>query len=407
MAQRVRRDELVRAARAAIAECAGDRLVALALAGEAAPARAAIAGVGKAAGAMAEGALARWPEAQLGPLVAKEAHPRRAVLLGGHPLPDERSGCAGEALLGFAGSLDADATLLLLLSGGASALAGAPVPGLSLAGLRAATTALSAAGATIQELNCVRRRLGALSGGRLAAACPARIEVLALSDVLGDAPEDIGSGPCSADPTSAAEALAVLDRFGVAGEAREFLAGGSAPSTVGPGDPRLARVRFRVIATAATLADACAAGLAATGRTVRRLEAARGEVGELAARYAAVARSLAPGEVTLAVGEPTVRLASASGRGGRAQQLALLLARALDGGDACFAAIASDGSDGPTDAAGAAVDGTTWAAAKVRGLDPDRALAACDAYPLLDSLALLERTGPTGTNLLDLHLIGR
>jgi hydroxypyruvate reductase len=168
-------------------------------------------------------------------------------------------------------------------------------------------------------------------------------------------------------------------------------------------------VEHRVIATARTLADRAAEELATRGWRVRRLPDASGEVEALALRYAEIARTIAPGEVAVAVGEPTVRLPDGwgKGRGGRAQQLALAVAREIAGSDAGFCAVGSDGGDGPTDAAGAAVDGESWAAAAERGLDPERALAGCDAYPLLDRLGLLERTGPTGTNLLDLHLIGR
>ncbi len=399
-------------AEAAIAACRGDRFVEEALAawpaGGPAPS---VVGVGKAVAAMAEGARrALGGRARFGPLIGKHDDPRFPIRVAGHPLPDARGAAATDELLAFLAALSDGDDAILLLSGGASSLLAAPLPGLSLDGLRAATSRLLRGGAPIAEINCVRRHLGRALGGRTAAATPARLTVLALSDVIGDDPATIGSGPASPDGTTFADAVAVAERVGIDGEARRFLAEGTRGAheeTLKPGDPRLARATVRVLAGPATL-RARAAEAAANGGYFPLVEDhfSDGDVAALAARYAAAADQLAPGTVRVWVGEPTVTVAG-DGLGGRSQQLALLMARALAGRDLAFAAVGSDGTDGPTDAAGAVVDGATWARAIAAGLDPAAALTRFDAHPLLDAVGALVRLPPTGTNLLDLHLLAR
>jgi glycerate 2-kinase len=407
MAQRVRRETLEEVARRAIAACGGAALTEAALRGRAGAPW--MVGAGKAVGAMAAGARrALGARFRAGPLIGK--HAAEGVTVAGHPLPDERGARAAEALLAFVRARGDGEEVVVLLSGGASALIGAPVDGISLPALRAATETLLAGGAAIAEINVVRRHIGRALGGRLAAATRATVEVLALSDVIGDEPAAIGSGPASADPSTFADALAVAERYGIVGEVRDYLgrgARGGEEETPKPGDPRLGRATHRILATPATLRaraveEARAAGLRAeeVGRLVD------GDVEAVAAEIAGAAAVLPTGAARIAVGEPTVRLRG-KGRGGRAQQLALGVARAIAGTPLLFAAVGSDGSDGPTDAAGAVVDGETWQRARGLGLDPAAALDGNDAWPLLDAVGALVRTGPTGTNLLDLHLLAR
>jgi glycerate-2-kinase len=293
---------------------------------------------------------------------------------------------------------------MLCLSGGASALLALPIEGVSLAALAETTRRLVLGGAGIHEINAVRRRLGAALGGRLAAATSASLEVLALSDVIGDDPSTIGSGPASPDPTSRVEAAAIAARFGAPEEVMASIAGAAA-ETPAAAHPAFARVRFSVLASPASLRSAARAAAVAAGWRVRALATPfAGDVAEVAA--ALLAEPPHDGELVIAVGEPTVHV-TGTGQGGRAQHLALLMARELAGQPACFVACGSDGSDGPTDAAGAAVDGSTLAAARAAGLDVDAAIASFDSHPTLARLGLNIVTGPTGTNLTDLFLFGR
>jgi hydroxypyruvate reductase len=396
--------QLMEAARAAIAACAGDRLVREALVGAARPD--AVWAVGKAAASMALGACEAFGlDAREALVIAREADPRLPTLVGAHPVPDESSVRAAQALLAAARAAGDDRRVLLLLSGGASSLVGAPADGVSLDELRAATGALVRSGARIGEINAVRRRLSLFGGGKLAQATRARLDVLALSDVIGSDPAAIGSGPASPDPTSRDEALAVAMRFRL--DARLVDALARAPETAAAGDPAFTRVRYQVLADPTTLRDAAATVLARSGwRTFARAALVDGSVEDYADELAARARTLAPGEVVVAAGEPTVRVAG-DGLGGRAQHLALRVARSLAGTGVTFVACGSDGSDGPTPAAGAAVDGDTWPRAVAEGLDPDRALERFDSHPLLSRLGATLVTDGTGTNLTDLFLLGR
>jgi glycerate-2-kinase len=338
---------------------------------------------------------------------------RLALREAGHPLPDDRSSAAGLAALEAAAGAGPDETLVVLLSGGASALLTAPLPGLALADVRATTELLLRSGAEIQELNCVRKHLTAVSGGRLAAATRARrVFVLVVSDVLGDDFATIGSGPCAPDPTRSADALAVLARRGVLDEVpaavRRQLET-AAPESPKPGDAAFERVVHVLLAAngdalAAARAEARARGLVARIATDRL----RGEARELGPRLVALAGAAAPGErplLLLAGGEPTVTVRG-GGSGGRAQELALAAALAL-AGDArtVLLAAGTDGSDGPTPAAGAFADGATVARGEALGLDARACLDDNDAHRFFAREGGAFVTGPTGTNVMDLVLV--
>jgi len=352
--------------------------------------------------------------------VTKDGHggplARLELLEAGHPLPDARSDAAGAEVLALAASAQPDEALIVLLSGGASALLSCPQPGLTLAELRETTGLLLASGADIDELNCVRKHLTRVSGGRLAAATPAAtIAVLAISDVLGDDLATLGSGPCAADPTTFADALAVLRRRGVLERApanvrRQLEAGaaGERDESVKPGDVRLARVRSVLLASnrdALAAARSAARSLGLEARVLTSL--LRGEARVAGRRLAALARGLphGPPRLLLAGGEPTVTVRG-RGRGGRAQELALAAAIEL-AGDARVALLAAgtDGTDGATDAAGAYADGSTLARGAAAGVDAHRALADNDAHGFFAREGGCFVTGPTGTNVMDLVLV--
>ncbi len=377
--------------------------------------------VGKAAAAMA-GAFEEiaGDAVASGLAITKDGHgrPLRRLALreAGHPVPDARSESAAREALALAAATPAPEALALLLSGGASALWACPLPGLDLAGLAGATEALLASGASIDELNCVRKHLCELAGGRLGVAAVApRVELLVISDVLGDRLDVIGSGPCTPDPSRYADALEIVASRVRGGDfpasARRVLeegARGERPESPKPGDPRLARVAARVLASNATALDAAAAAARGAGWEVHVVSRALcGEAREVARQLAAAIRALGPGgrRLLVAGGETTVTVRG-GGRGGRSQELALAAALELAGLEGVgLLAAGTDGSDGPTDAAGAFADGGTAARGRARGADPERALAENDAYGFFDAEGGLLRTGPTGTNVADLVLL--
>ena len=397
MAQRV--SALVDEAKAAIAACDGGALVAAALRG---PhwRYAWVWAVGKAARAMARDTG--------GGFVVDTTR-------AGHPVPDERSVACAEQLLSAARAVPADERALLLLSGGASALVGAPVEGLTLDELVAATRVLMNGGASIHELNVVRRHLTRLGGGKLAAACPGAIDVLALSDVAGDGEAEpgespsarlhatIGSGPASPEPATRAEALAIARRYGVADAALRVLE--HVDENPRADHPAFARGTYRVLASPETLRDAACRVLAASGRRVRTWPSlVAGDVDDFAVDLATQARALQPHEAIVAVGEPTVRV-RAGGLGGRAQHLALSMVAPLSSSPARFLALGSDGRDGPTDAAGALVDGRTLQRMAARGIDAADALERCDSYHALAAVGATIPRFDSGTNLTDLYIL--
>lgn len=352
------------------------------------------------------------------------AAPRHlAITEGRHPTPDATSLAAAEAALRLAAGATADDTLLVALSGGASALWAAPVAGLGLAEKTALTRGLLKSGANIHEMNTVRRHLSRIKGGRLAAATRAgRILTLAISDVPGDDPATIGSGPTVPDPTTLADARGVLKRLGP----RMTALGLPVPTAVGaalanpanetpkPGDASFARAEHRVIATPAAALEAAATLARRRGYDVVSLgDRVTGEAREVAAAHARMALDARAAGRRLAIisgGELEVTVRSRGGRGGRSQEYALALAIALDGAPA-IAAIAADtdgidGGEGATaDPAGAVISGTTLERARSCGLDAARHLDANDATPFFASLGDLVATGPTHTNVNDFRAI--
>jgi len=339
----------------------------------------------------------------------------------GHPVPDE-AGRAGVAAMEelLAGLREGD-VVVTLLSGGASALLADPAEPLSLADLGETTRLLLRSGATIGELNAVRKHLSRLKGGQLARlAAPASVVSLILSDVVGDPLDVIASGPTAPDPTTFADAWDVLERRGLAGAipeaVRTRLHAGverKLPETPKPGDPLFGRVHNVVVGSNRLAALAAAREARALGYATLLLSTfVEGEAREVARVVAALARGvlahgdpLAPPACLVLGGETTVTVRGA-GRGGRNQELALAAALALEGIDGVSVmALATDGSDGPTDSSGAVVDGATAAAIRRAGVDPHAALAGNDAYPALEAGGAQLRTGPTGTNVNDLTVV--
>jgi glycerate-2-kinase len=394
-------------------EVAGDRL---------APAeRLLVLAAGKAAAAMA-GAV----EAVAGDRIARGLAvtrdgcevPLRRVRLrsAGHPVPDARSEASAREALAFVEAAAPGDRLLVLLSGGASSLLACPAQGLALEDLATATRLLLAAGADIEETNAVRKHLSALAGGWLARrARPHRIDVLALSDVPGDRIDVIGSGPFAADPSSYADALAILRRRGVLGGLAERVrahleAGlrGERAETPKPGDPDLARIRHLLLATNRTAVAAAAAAAERAGlRSVSIDAVLHGEARDAAASLVASARAARAGDpLCLVAGGETTVTVRGRGLGGRCQELALAAAVHLDGGPpTALLAAGTDGNDGPTRSAGAYVDEQTLERARRAGLDARSALAENASHTFFRTEGGLFATGPTRTNVMDLALL--
>jgi hydroxypyruvate reductase len=387
--------------------------------------RVVVVGAGKASGTMAQAAEAVLDGVPLEGLVAvkerRDPGPRRVrVVESGHPIPDARGEAAGEAILRLARDAGSDDLVLCLISGGGSALTPSPVSGVTLAEKQAVTRLLLECGATINELNAVRKHLSRLKGGQLArAAHPASVVALLLSDVIGDPLDVIASGPTAPDPTTYDDALAVLDRFGlrarVPAAVRTHLEGGArgeVEDTPKPGDPVLAGVTNLVIGNNGLVVDAAVEEARRVGLTpcllTRRLQ---GEAREVARVFAAVldevARSGSPvgrPACVIAGGETTVTIGG-RGTGGRCQEFALALVPELAAmRDVVVLAAGTDGSDGPTDAAGAVVDPSTLERSRGLGLDVRRALAENDSHAIFAALGDLVVTGPTGSNLMDVYL---
>ncbi|MDX2158367.1 MAG: DUF4147 domain-containing protein [Hyphomicrobiaceae bacterium] len=396
-----------------------------------------ILGAGKAAAAMADvaerhyaglGELDRVSGCLTPPYGYADALPggrpgHLTLIEGRHPTPDDGSRRAATEALRLAATAEPDDVVLVLLSGGASSLWAAPA-GIDLAAKTALTRGLLKCGADIHEMNTVRRHLSAIKGGRLAraAAGARRIITLAISDVPGDDPATIGSGPTVPDPTTLADARAVLARRAP----RMAALGLDVPETVAlaladpanetpkPGDRAFACAEYRIIATPRAALDQAAARARLAGYTVVDLgDKVTGEAREVAVEHARLARcALARGDrvAILSGGELEVTVRNRDGRGGRAQEYALALAIALDGATG-IAAIAADtdGIDGGgghvTDPAGAIVSGETVTAARARHLDATRALDNNDATPFLDAVGCLVRRGPTHTNVNDFRAI--
>ena len=350
------------------------------------------------------------------PDVADLGIERMSAFAAGHPSPNAASVAAGEdALLLAAHSRDRGG-LLVLLSGGASAMLAAPVREVGLAGKMETARLLMRAGAAIDELNCVRKHLSRIKGGHLAAAAGTSM-TLALSDVHAPAEDDpsvIGSGVTVPDETTHADALAVLEKYGVSPppEARNHLAAGAAgrvDDTVKPGDRRIRSSSYIVIGNRTTAIDGARRAAEARGYDVVVVpEVIAGEARQAGAAFlAAAVRTAAASRRPLCVigaGETTVTVAG-DGIGGRNQEFVLGALSTIDAGETVvFGSAGTDGIDGPTDAAGALADSTTAARAMAAGLSSGDSLRRNDAYRFFDALNDLIRWGATGTNVGDLHV---
>jgi len=335
-----------------------------------------------------------------------------------HPLPTVRNIRATEAARKMVQCLTAEDHLLCLISGGASAALTLPAEGLSLDHIAGVTDALLRAGASIDELNTVRKHCERLKGGRLASlASPARITALLISDVIGDRPDVIASGPVSPDPTTCADAIAVLSAHGLIEQCPAVAhhvglgAAGQIDETPKPGDPVFDRVRTRIIASNATALARCRRVAQEMGLGVLGWEeGVTGSADALGRRIGRLARAMPsmgePPSCWIVGGETAVALGSATGSGGPCQEIALAAAIELDGTDnVAVAAFSTDGVDGPTDAAGAIATGHTARRAGTLGLDPRGALDRHDSHAFFDRVGGLIRTGATGTNVNDLVFV--
>jgi glycerate 2-kinase len=384
-------------------------------------------GAGKAGGAMAAAVDALWPrEAPLAGLVvtrydhvppAYRLKPGRIeVVEAAHPVPDEAGRKAAERIAKLTHGLSADDLVLCLISGGGSALLSLPAKGITLEDKQAINKALLKSGAAIDEMNCVRKHLSSIKGGRLAAMCaPARVVTLLISDVPGDAPEVIASGPTVPDPTTCADALRILTRYGIA-IAPAALAGlqSGAFESIKPGDARFAEHRVQLIATPQESLEAAAALARGAGIEAHILsDQIEGESREIGKMHAALARQIATrGQpfsrpcVVLSGGETTVTVNAKGGRGGRATEFLLGCAIALQSERGVYVLAAdTDGIDGMEDNAGAIVTPSTLVRAKEAGLKAADFLDRNDAYSFFQHLGDLVVPGPTFTNVNDFRAL--
>lgn len=381
--------------------------------------RTVVVGAGKAAAKMAQAVEDHWPGSLQGLVVTRYGHGapcrRIEVVEAAHPVPDAAGQQAAARILEMVQGLSADDLVLCLISGGGSALLALPAPGLTIDDKRAVNRALLKSGANIAEMNCVRKHLSAIKGGRLAvAAAPANIVSLLISDVPGDDPAVIASGPTVADPTTFADAVAVLAKYDIA-EPASVLAHlrAARDETPKPGDLRLARADTRIISRPHDALEAAAAAARDAGVTPVILgDSIEGEARDVALVHAGIARQVrlhgqptqAPA-VLLSGGETTVTVRG-KGRGGRNAEFLLALAVALDGEPGIHAvACDTDGIDGTEDNAGAVLHSDSLVRASALGLDPRRALADNDGYGFFAALGDLIITGPTRTNVNDFRAI--
>jgi glycerate 2-kinase len=388
--------------RAGVAACQPERVLPAHL--PAPPAgRTILLALGKAAAGMARAVKTRWQGPLSGLAVIRHggAHKleRIETATAAHPVPDSASVRAAERLLALAGEAGPDDLVLVLLSGGASALACLPAEGLSLGEKQRLTTALLRSGAGISEINCVRRHLSRFKGGRLAlAAAPARLVTLAISDVIGDPPADIGSGPSAADPSTLAEARAILARYRI-----------DAPKDGWSESAKRAEGEYRIVARGRDALEAAGTAAERLGYRPRLIEC-EGEARQIGREHAALARAMAPGEALISGGELNVTMAGTGvgtgrAKGGPNQEYALAAAIALDGAEG-VAGLAgdTDGIDGDGEAAGAFFDGGSL---RRTTMDAGTALAANDSGTFFASTGDLFVTGPTGTNVNDLRIVLR
>ena len=381
-----------------------------------------VVGAGKASAAMARAVEDLWTgsKSQLSGLVVTRygyqvACDHIEIVQAAHPVPDAAGMVAAERLMALVSGLSADDTVLCLISGGGSSLLPLPLPGLTLEHKQAVNRALLKSGATISEMNCVRRHLSAIKGGRLAAAChPARVLTLLISDVPGDNPMDIASGPTVADPTTCADALDIIRRYDieVPQEVLEVLQSGQGESLKAD-DPRLARAEVRIIATPQMALEAAAAVARGAGVTPYILgDAIEGEASDVGKVMAGIALQVAQrGQpvaapcVLLSGGETTVTVRG-QGRGGRNVEFLLALGIAL-GGHPRIHALAgdTDGVDGQEEIAGACLTPDALERAWALGIKPKDSLANNDGHGFFEALGNSVVTGPTLTNVNDFRAI--
>jgi glycerate 2-kinase len=361
-----------------------------------------------------------------GMVVTKQGHAtvplnRVEIIEAGHPIPDQAGVRASGAIRALLRELNARDLVLVAISGGASALLSAPAEPITLHAKQKTTDLLLRAGATIHELNAVRKHISTLKGGQLASlAYPATVVSLILSDVIGDPPDVIGSGPTAPDPSTFADAIAVLAKFGllnrIPSAVRERLeqgARGEIEETPKPGDPVFKHVHNVIIGSNRLALDAAAQEAKMRGfHPVILSSAIDGETREVARTHAQILREVALSghpvrspACILSGGETTVTI-QGKGKGGRNQEFALAAAFEIDGfPNLVVLSAGTDGTDGPTDAAGAIATGDTIRRARQRGLDPMKHLSENYSYPFFDALGGLIKTGPTGTNVMDIHVL--
>jgi hydroxypyruvate reductase len=376
-------------------------------------------GAGKASAAMAAAVERHWKGPLSGLVVTRYGYAvpceRIEIVEAAHPVPDEAGLKAAQRIMDLAHGLTADDTVLCLISGGGSALLALPLDGITLEDKQAVNRALLKSGATISEMNCVRRHLSAIKGGRLAAAChPARVLTLLISDVPGDNPCDIASGPTVPDPTTCADALAIVRRYGIElpPAVREALATGRGES-VKPGDPRLSTSETRMVATPQMALEAAAAVAREAGIAPWILgNAIEGEARDVGKAMAGIALQVARhGQpfrapcVMLSGGETTVTVRG-NGRGGRNVEFLLALGLALDGQVGIHALAGdTDGVDGQEEVAGAVLAPDTLARAWARGIRPADSLQNNDGHGFFGALGDSVVTGPTLTNVNDFRAV--
>jgi len=378
-----------------------------------------VVGAGKASAAMAQAVEHHWPGPLSGLVVTRYGYgvpcSRIEIVEAAHPVPDVAGMRAAERMLALVQGLSPDDLVLCLISGGGSALLPLPAPGLTLELKQTLGRALLASGATIGEFNCVRRHLSSIKGGRLGAAChPARVLTLLMSDVPGDRPTDIASGPTVADPTTCEDALNILRRYAidVPPPVRDLLESGRGES-VKPGDARLAGAETRMIATPQMALEAAAALAGSAGYPPHILgDAIEGEARDVGTVFAGIATQVADRSqpfrapcVLLSGGETTVTVRG-TGRGGRNVEFLLSLAVALEGHARIFGIAGdTDGVDGQDEIAGALIAPDTLARAWSLGLRPKDVLANNDAHTFFQTLGDSVITGPTLTNVNDFRAI--
>jgi glycerate 2-kinase len=376
-------------------------------------------GAGKASAAMARAVEDNWPGPLSGLVVTRYGYAvpctRIEIVEAAHPVPDAAGLAAAKRIRELVGNLSADDTVLCLISGGGSSLLALPLAGITLEDKQAVNRELLKSGASISEMNCVRRHLSAIKGGRLAAAChPAKVVTLLISDVPGDDPRDIASGPTVGDASTCADALDIVRRYGIAlpANVKEVLESGSGES-IKPDDPRLAGIETRIVATPQMALDAAVKIAEAAGISAHILgDSLEGEARDVGKVMAGIALQVAAKQqpfktpcVLLSGGETTVTVRG-NGRGGRNVEFLLALGVALDGKAGIYGIAGdTDGVDGQEEIAGAYLSPDTLQRAWAKGIRPKDSLANNDGHGFFSALGDSVVTGPTLTNVNDFRAI--